>query len=111
MKKYLQLIHLFSSINFYVIAHSSAARLLILLITISAAKLHAQNAPAIEWDNCLGGSNHDVGICVKQTYDGGYITCGYSDSNDGDVTLNHGNNDFWVVRLDASSNIFCQKCL
>src|SRR5690606_28192309 len=29
-----------------------------------------------------------------------YILAGYSHSNDGDVTENHGGSDFWVVKLE-----------
>jgi len=55
---------------------------------------------SIEWQKCLGGANDDLAFGVKQTTDGGYIVGGYTTSNDGNVTGNHGAKDFWVVKLD-----------
>ncbi|MGZ3751180.1 MAG: T9SS type A sorting domain-containing protein [Bacteroidia bacterium] len=56
----------------------------------------------IQWQKCLGGTNDDWARSIKQTADGGYVIAGWSKSNDGDVTGNHGNNDFWVVKLSPS---------
>ena len=57
-------------------------------------------APNIEWQKCLGGSGDDLAMSVIQTKDSGYCVLGYSKSNDGDVTGNHGNEDYWIVKLD-----------
>ncbi|MCK9236454.1 MAG: T9SS type A sorting domain-containing protein, partial [Acholeplasmataceae bacterium] len=32
----------------------------------------------------------------------GYIVAGYSYSNDGDVSGNHGNSDYWIVKLTGT---------
>lgn len=53
----------------------------------------------IEWQKSLGGSDDDGAYSVQQTTDGGYIIAGYSSSNDGDVTENNGQYDFWIVKL------------
>ena len=63
------------------------------------------------WQKCLGGSNQDEAYDIQQTADGWYIVAGGTDSNNGDVKNNHGNWDFWVVRLDASGNLVWQGCL
>ncbi|MDR3271999.1 MAG: hypothetical protein LBT29_00750 [Flavobacteriaceae bacterium] len=68
-------------------------------------------APAIEWQKCFGGSSGDDVSSVQQTSDGGYIVAGNTESNDGDVSDNHGNYDAWIVKLDASGNLLWQKCL
>ena len=66
----------------------------------------------IEWQKCLGGSSYDYASAIQQTKDDGYIVAGYSDSNDGDVTGNHGGNgDCWVVKLNSTGNIEWQKSL
>jgi hypothetical protein len=65
----------------------------------------------LTWQKCLGGTNYDNNGAIQQTFDGGYITCGYSYSNDGDVSGNHGNDDYWVVKLDASGSLTWQNCL
>ena len=53
----------------------------------------------IQWQRCLGGSSPDYASSIEQTTDGGYIVAGYSDSNDGDVSGNHGHSDAWIVKL------------
>ena len=68
-------------------------------------------APAIQWQKSLGGSNNDYAYAIRQTTDGGYIVAGYSSSNDGDVTGNHGGLDYWVVKLNSTGNIEWQKSL
>jgi hypothetical protein len=65
----------------------------------------------IEWDSRLGGTNVDDAWNVQQTTDGGYIITGYSYSNDGDVTGNHGMEDIWVVKLNTTGSIQWQKSL
>ncbi len=65
----------------------------------------------LQWQKTLGGSGDDRATSIQQTIDGGYILAGNTDSNDGDVTGNHGTGDFWVVKLNGSGAIQWQKCL
>jgi len=65
----------------------------------------------IVWHKCLGGSRYDWAYSVQQTSDGGFIVVGYTESNDGDVSGNHGGRDYWVVKLDSFGDIEWQKCL
>lgn len=65
----------------------------------------------IDWQKTLGGSNTDNPSSIQQTSDGGYIICGVSDSNDGDVIGNNGDEDYWIVKLDALGNLDWQKTL
>lgn len=64
----------------------------------------------IQWQKCLGGGGDEEGSSIKQTLDGGYIMTGSTNSNDGDVSGNHGGGDVWVVKLDNTGNIQWQKC-
>jgi len=57
------------------------------------------NAGYVVWQKALGGSNADIAHGIEQTDDGGYMIIGVTNSNDGDVSGNHGLGDFWVVRL------------
>ncbi len=66
---------------------------------------------SIQWQKSFGGIDDDEATSIQQTTDGGYIATGWSFSTDGDVTGNHGNNDFWVVKLDANGNLEWQKTL
>ncbi|GAB3497501.1 hypothetical protein GCM10027341_17690 [Spirosoma knui] len=69
----------------------------------------AQVAPAVNWKKTLGGSNNDQARGMVAAPDGGYVIVGGTESNDGDVTGNHGNADFWVVKLDVNGNRVWQK--
>jgi hypothetical protein len=84
--------------------------LFILLSILTNVVLYAQ-APNIEWQKTLGGNFIDWGSSVQQTADGGYITTGSTSSTNGDVMGNHGNSDFWVVKLNAVGDIQWQKAL
>src|SRR6056297_3346001 len=57
----------------------------------------------IEWDNTIGGGFTDYFSQIQQTADGGYILGGTSSSNiSADKSENNkGNDDYWVVKLDA----------
>jgi hypothetical protein len=63
----------------------------------------------LQWQRLLGGSEYDFANSIQQTTDGGYIVAGGSASADGDVTGNHGGEDYWVVKLDATGNLLWQK--
>ena len=45
---------------------------------------------AVEWKKTYGGSNDDRANKVIQTSDGNFVIIGYSNSNDGDITINNG---------------------
>jgi hypothetical protein len=63
------------------------------------------SAGAMTWQKTLGGTGEDAAMSIKQISDGNYIVAGYSKSNDGDVTGNHGDLDFWVVKLGFETGI------
>lgn len=56
------------------------ARLSILLILLFPASFMLAQAPDTIWTKTFGGSNIDIGACVKETSDGGYIITGYTRS-------------------------------
>ena len=65
---------------------------------------------AVLWQKMMGGSGYDEGKYVRQTTDGGYILAGYTSSNDGDISGNHGDSDAWIAKLNSTGNIEWQKC-
>ena len=69
------------------------------------------NTGTIEWQSLLGGSANDYAYSLLATTDGGYVAAGYSYSNDGDVSGNHGDSDAWVVKFNNSGTIQWQKSL
>ncbi|QMU31039.1 T9SS type A sorting domain-containing protein [Adhaeribacter radiodurans] len=58
------------------------------------------------WDRTIGGNNGDAPTAVRQTSDGGYIVGGYSSSgiSDDKTQASKGNNDYWVVKLNADGS-------
>ena len=62
---------------------------------------------AIQWQKTIGGSGEDLLTSIQQTNDGGYILSGSSASGiSGNKTqASKGGTDYWVVKLDALSNI------
>ena len=56
-------------------------------------------------------SGDDRARSITQTSDEGYIIAGWSNSNDGDVSDNHGDYDVWVVKLSSAGEIEWQKSL
>ena len=66
-----------------------------------------------EWDNQYGGGKYDILQSIKQTFDGGYILGGYSDSplscdktqSNWDTTYM----DYWIVKIDSVGNQLWDK--
>jgi hypothetical protein len=63
------------------------------------------------WQKTYGGSNNDYGRSVATGSDDGYVLLGYTNSNDGDVSGNHGRDDAWVVKVDGNGNKRWQKTI
>ena len=59
---------------------------------------------------CLGGFSEEQGSGIRETPDGGFIVCGFKESNNGDVACSHIGIDGWLVKLDGALNIQWQKC-
>lgn len=73
-------------------------------------------AGTLQWQKCLGGSGDDRpsgrgtgGGSLQATTDGGYILSMVSNSNDGDVSGNHGNTDAWIIKLNSTGDIQWQQ--
>jgi len=65
----------------------------------------------MDWQKALGGNYDDNANSIQQTNDGGYIVAGRSQSTNGDITGNHGNNDYWIVKLTSTGSIDWEKAL
>ena len=66
---------------------------------------------SVQWKKTFGGSDHDLAFAIRQTKDGEYVVVGYTRSNDGDVSGNHGDKDVWVVKLGSMGELQWQKTL
>jgi len=92
-------------------SYCSAASQSVWLTTKVSTLRNNSAAPPIAWQTNLGGSGFDNCSVVKQTNDGGYIVAATSNSNDVDVSGNHGGQDYWIVKLSSTGTIQWQKSL
>ncbi|MEI6766929.1 MAG: T9SS type A sorting domain-containing protein [Bacteroidota bacterium] len=74
----------------------------ILALTISVSAFAQQG---IAWQKTFGGSGHEYIQKTIPTSDGGFAFVGSSESTDGDVSGNHGQNDIWVAKATAAGAI------
>lgn len=61
------------------------------------------------WSRTFGGSLDDRGSDIIETTDGGFAIIGYSSSNDQDVSINNGLQDYWIAKLDANGILVWEK--
>ncbi|MEO8859970.1 MAG: T9SS type A sorting domain-containing protein [Ginsengibacter sp.] len=63
------------------------------------------------YQHCYGGSDFDGFFAMVPSDFGSFILEGGTQSNDGDVTGDHGNFDAWVVKVNAFGKILWQKAV
>lgn len=83
--------------------------ILVLLLSLVFTTIFAQVSSNMLWQKCFGGAQADFAECISPTSDNGFIITGYSSSVNGDVTVNYGQADFWVVKTTESGQIQWQK--
>lgn len=58
-----------------------------------------------QWAITSGGNRDESAAAVAVTTDGGFVVAGYTESrNNGDVTTNRGEKDYWLVKYSSSAN-------
>ncbi|MEP7127389.1 MAG: hypothetical protein ABI729_00920, partial [Chitinophagales bacterium] len=62
-------------------------------------------AQSIIWQKPVGGTKHDEIRDMVNTPDGGCVFTGFTNSIDGDIAINKGDDDLLVCKLDAFGNI------
>lgn len=67
----------------------------------------------LDWQKSFGGSGVDLLQSIRLTADGGYILAGISNSKKGLDKHDDakGNDDFWIIKLDAKGNELWQKTI
>ena len=63
----------------------------------------------LQWRHFFGGTNNDRAYGVVNSFDGGYIMSGFSESDDTDISNTKGSYDFWLVKLDANGNLVWER--
>lgn len=61
----------------------------------------------ILWNKVIGGAGSDIPQALSPVSGGGYIITGYTSSFASGLVFgtNHGNNDYWLIRIDDNGNI------
>ena len=57
-----------------------------------------------QWVKTYGGTNDEYVKAVTATHDGGYLTIGYTNSTNYDVTRFSGDFGGWLIKTDANGN-------
>jgi len=74
--------------------------------------LKLNNLGVIQWKKALGGTGNEEGRSICQTFDNGFLLAGFTESNNYDVSGNHGGGfDAWVVKLSSTGTIQWQKAI
>lgn len=63
----------------------------------------------IQWQKTLGGTKTDMAVSIEQYPDGSYILLGSTNSNDGDVTQNSEEFDYWLLKINNLGSVIWQK--
>ena len=66
-------------------------------------------AQHMEWNKCFGGSDDDMAYAIIQSHNGGFLIAGNTRSDDGDISMNHGSSDFWVIKIDDNGEILWEE--
>ncbi len=63
------------------------------------------NSGNVAWKKFIGGSGYDQLETVVSLNDYEFVAAGYSKSSNGDVSGNHGDYDFWIVKMGKVNSI------
>src|SRR6186997_2791988 len=61
--------------------------------------------PNVHHLKCIGGTGEDNIFNVIQLRDGNYLSCGFTDSHNGDFDAKNGDADAFLIKTDAAGNI------
>ncbi len=64
---------------------------------------------SIQWEKNYGGSEIEVSFDLARTPDGAYVIAGHTFSSDQDVSTNHGESDFWLIKVDDTGEVLWEK--
>jgi len=82
---------------------------IVLLLFFGQFSVFTQNI-YINWQKSFGGSETDKINSFSLTSNGGLICAGQTKSNNGNVSMNNGGMDCWIINLSAEGNILWEKC-
>lgn len=72
--------------------------------------LKIDSVGTIQWQKNYGGSSDDIAFSVVQNNDSTYNVLSNTNSNNYEVSGNHGGKDIWFMKLSSTGNLLWQKC-
>jgi len=82
---------------------------LLLIAMMLRIPVQAQSPMDILWDRTYGGANADAGTAMCATGNGGLVIVGWSESVSAQVQADNGQQDLWIVRVDADGNFLWHR--
>ncbi|APQ17442.1 hypothetical protein [Maribacter hydrothermalis] len=61
------------------------------------------------WEQSYGGEGIEVSYDIAKTADNGFVVVGNTFSTNGDILLNHGGSDMWMIKLDEDGNLIWEQ--
>jgi hypothetical protein len=61
------------------------------------------------WEQSFGGEGIEVSYDIAKTADNGFVVVGNTFSTNGDILLNHGESDMWMIKLDEEGNLIWEQ--
>lgn len=87
--------------------------LLIAFSCFYAPRGFAQKQPSVAWQKALGGADNDFGVSaapvIENGFPSGLIILGTTLSSNGDVSIGHGAEDIWLIKLTPEGEIVWEK--
>ena len=76
---------------------------------LQISSLRTVTTPSIiQWQKCFGSSDYDDGYSIAVANDlanPGYFLAGYTIGNNGNVTVNHGGHDAWIIKTGLDGTL------
>ena len=61
------------------------------------------------WERSFGGEGIEVSYDIAKTADNGFVVVGNTFSTNGDILLNHGESDMWMIKLDKEGDLIWEQ--
>ena len=61
------------------------------------------------WRRYFGGTNNDRSFDAVQTPEGGFLIAGTTESNDVDISNNHGSYDVWLINVSSNGDLLWER--
>lgn len=79
------------------------------ILILLCSTLSLSQSPHVEWVKILGSAYNDAATTVIETSDNGFLVLGHAGGAGGDVSMNNGFNDFWIVKLTSQGAVQWEK--